>query len=254
MQVVFPTSVPTIPEIDVSSVYLSTDRLLNSAGLAMALSDKGRNGDKIVHFGEYNYRVHADTVVSKTMKEATATEHYLKRGVLVFPKSTTDKKWFDGYSRECSDTRISVIVIPTSSSDSLQRVLYLREIVSRGLFCLAKPHWLYGVPNPAELSAYRRLFSNFIMNKIELAICSTCFLYSIFGIPFSYNSGIMQRLEEIDDTRLSDLGMSSWMDYSMNREQMRCFYSNVDIVQLFAEGWIAESYMENIYDALEVGV
>jgi hypothetical protein len=126
----------------------------------------------------------------------------------------------------------------------------LNQLITEKRFCTEKVHWLFGVPNPAELAVYSNLFSNFIASRFELAICSTCFLYSIFGIQFSMMTGIMQRLTELNDSRFADAGMDSWIKYRMSREQMRCFFLNVDIVQAFASGTVAEKYIDNIYGIL----
>jgi hypothetical protein len=63
-------------------------------------------------------------------------------------------------------------------------------------------------------------------------------------------TGIMQRLTELNDSRFADAGMDSWIKYRMSREQMRCFFLNVDIVQAFASGTVAEKYIDNIYGIL----
>ena len=267
MRISFPTSIPTIPRVDVSSIYVGSDSMLERTGFADAMNARVKNGARIVQFGGYQTGLKADTIIAWSMRSFRMLQMLHNRpiredvryGLLVFPEhpEKRPKMWFRDYQKASENKDVSIIVIPSSNPtsepcmDGILRIIYLNRLVEDGYFCTEKPHWLYGVPNPAELSVYRELFSNFIESRIELAICSMCFLYSIFGIQFSTNTGIMHRLEEIHDTRIADLGMFPWVDYKMSREQMRCFHMNVDMVQSFAGGLIADDYMDRVHAILK---
>lgn len=262
MQIAFPTSLPTIPKVDVSSVYVGFDCLLQYKGFAQALLAKREHGADIAHFGGhvvgYEKMLEPDTTVGWSRRYLRGLKGK-QIGILIYPEHPIkhSKTWYREYQKACEDPNISVIAVAAASPcgvpsmDGVLRIMFLNQLIAEGRFCSEKVHWLYGVPNPAELAIYSTLFSNFIACRFELAICSTCFLYSIFGIQFSTATGVMQRLTELNDSRFADLGMDSWIKYRMSREQMRCFFLNVDIVQAFASGTVAEDYMNTVYDILK---
>ena len=261
MQVAFPTSLPTIPKVDVSSVYVGFDCLLRYEGFVQALLTKREHGANIAHFGGhvvgYEKMLEPDTTIGWYRRYLRGLKGQ-RIGILIYPEHPIKriKTWYREYQKACEDPNVSVIAIAAaspgcdSSMDGILRVMFLNQLITEGRFCTEKVHWLYGIPNPAELAIYSTLFSNFVACRFELAICSTCFLYSIFGIQFSITTGIMQRLTELNDSRFADLGIDPWIKYRMSREQMRCFYLNVEIVRSFASGTVAEGYMDNVYGIL----
>lgn len=270
MKVAFPTSIPTIPKVDISSTYVGFDCLLKCPGFVEALNTKANQGATIMHIGSkitgYAYPEKLNTVVS------VAGNHWgnyelngNRRGAIVVAECPDeDGTWYRKYEDVCSNSDISVIAIAmpiltggshvSSPFDNILRITYIKALVDAGKFCTDKVHWLYGVSNPAELGMYHQLFTSFVASRFELAICSTCFLYSIFGIPFSMSTGITERLPEIHDTRFGDLGMHPWITYMLNREQIRQFFLNVDTVQEFASGVLADKYVSRVFDMLEEGV
>lgn len=266
MKVAFPTSIPTIPKVDIASTYIGFDCLSKRPGFAEALNIKADQGANVVHIGNdismYNHPEKLDTIVSMV------GNHYgngTRSGTLVVAESPgKHNTWYAEYLKACCDPKISVIAIAmpvltgghyvSSPFDNIMRILYIKKLVDENKFCTDKMHWLYGVSNPAELAMYSTLFSNFVASRFELAICSTCFLYSIFGIPFSMSSGIIERLPGIADTNFGDLGIDEWIDYAMSQEQMRRFYLNADVVQAFASGTIASKYADRVYAILEEGM
>jgi hypothetical protein len=257
MQISFPTSIPTIQKVDVSSVYTGFDCLLKYDGFVSAFRKKAEDGASIIHFGGevpgYDKALNPDTIIGWHQRFVSKLIGN-RRGVLISPENPADcKTWYRQYQKACKDPNVSVIVIAATPSlkpsiGEHLRIVYLNRLVKEGLFCIEKTHWLYGVPNPAELAVYSNLFSNFIASRFELAICATCFIYSIFGIPFSALTGVMERLPE--RMYLEDLGMESWITYEMSREQLRCFFLNVDRVQEFASGQMADRYMDIVHTVL----
>jgi len=249
-----------VPEVDVSSVYVGFASLLKYGTYAMSLNQKACQGARLIQFGGRKQGLKADTIIGwnhRTLDRLGTKQ----RGILVFPEHPEDSKsWYAKYEMACKDERVSVIAIAASTSaytrplDGVLRVVYLCRLISDGRFCPKKLHWLYGVPNPAELAAYRELLSSFVMSRIELAVCSTCFLSSIFGVSFSPLVGVLQHLSGINDVQSADLGLAPWVNYAMSREQMRCFHMNVDMVQSYAAGLIGSVYVEGIHSILEKGV
>jgi hypothetical protein len=250
MRVAFPTSIPTIRRVDSTSVFVGFDALMtlmSSKDYIEALHEKKRNGARLVQFGGLVKGLSAEvTVVWKlpTLKRMIGRGDI---GVVVFPEVPNERPgWYLNYQEACDNASVSVIAIASRSEDGATRISFLKHLVDSGMFCSDKQHWLYGVPNPAELGVYPTLFSNYVLSKIELAICSTCFLYSVFGILFSTDTGVVHRLGEVKDTRVLDLGLLDFADYEMSREQMRCFYLNAEMTQAFASGEIAGAYMDRV--------
>ena len=237
MQVAFPTSIPTIRKVDSTSVFVGFDALLNQSEYVRELHEKKRKGARLVQFGGLVDGLDADIVI--------------RWDQIVSP--ILNKDWIRRYAEAC-DSDSPIVAIAAGTDEGLSRITYLKKLVDAGLFYPEKSYWLYGVPNPAELGVYSTLFSNFVSRKIDLAVCSTCFIYSAFGIKFSSDTGVMQRMEEVNDTRLADLGLHGWESYEMSQEQTRCFYMNAEMVHAFAGGNTAGAYMDRVHGTLEEGV
>lgn len=235
MQVTFPTSIPTMPKVDHSSIYVGFCALSNSSEYVEALEEKKAKGAVIAMAG---YHPVSDTAIAFDPQDFSDNRG-LYRGVLVYDEPSY--LWAAG--------REDVGIIAIAEAGSFCRERLLSDVVDSGRFAATKDHWLYGVSNPAELSIYSELFSNFIQSRIKLAVCSTCFLYSIFGVQLSPYTGVLEKLPL--QTGASDLGLGEWVDYRMSKEQMRCFHLNVEIVQAFVSGRVAEGYCRRLHQALD---
>jgi len=85
-----------------------------------------------------------------------------------------------------------------------------------------------GVVNPAEFVAYKRAFSDFICNSIDVAITSLCYLYSLYGVHLSRATGLMHDRLLFSDELLS-------VPY-VRHEQEDQFFLNREIMDAFAMG------------------
>ena len=259
MKLVFPVSAPMLSKFDVSSVYMGSDSLISVPEFKEAMTLKSQQGAEIIHFGSwyggYEESDNLKTVVHYVLDEAKAgkASRSYDAGALVFPKYTNHPEWsYTAYNEAALDPDISVIAIaseqPHVAGDStFDRLRFIKSLVDKGLFCSAKSHILYGVPNPAELGMYSELFTSFIQSTIKLAICSTCFIYSVYGADFSPFKGVLQRIPEVRDADVESLGLTKFVYYEMDREQIRHFYLNVERVLDFASGGIASVYRDAFY-------
>lgn len=131
-----------------------------------------------------------------------------------------------------------------TASDGSDRLALFNRILQTGIFNPDKEYWLYGVPEPAELGMYRRLFTAYACSRITMAVCSSCFIYSVYGARFSVDCGRLEKLPGVQD-HLPELGFTEELiKYSMCREQLRVFFRNQEVVQSFAEGAECSRYVD----------
>jgi hypothetical protein len=166
-------------------------------------------------------------------------------GIVIYPKKNSRKDWSSDYINASIDPEIKMIAI--AAGNIFERESFIFHLMNEKIFESGKEHCLLGLPNPAELSTYRSYFSNFLSGSIKSAICSECFIYSVYGISFSQNKGIFEYLPtSYESTFDGVLGISQWMNYEMDMEQIRLFYSNVSIIRDFASGERADKYLSKL--------
>lgn len=253
MRVAFPVSLPTIKKVDVSPVEIVFDPLVRIDEDYRDFASACVAGPTpVAQFGgrfELDDLVEVETVVAwgMDMVEVLRGNGRKVDGVIIHASDVDLLDWSAKYDEACNDDSIKVIVVTTSSLDGLDRLRFFRKLVDAQKFCGDKSHWLYGVPNPAELGVYKELFSSYVNGKIHLAISSTCFIYSMYGIEFSSTCGVLKPIPGDTSSRVLDLGMLTWYTYTPSKEQLRHFYLNVDMVQQFARGKIADLYLDKVY-------
>lgn len=116
------------------------------------------------------------------------------------------------------------------------RLKAVHNLVKSGKFDSNKQHRLLGVLNPAEMVAYRRIFSDFIYNSISIVITSMCFVYSAYGVHLSRENGVYLQpviLPEFDDCD----------ETAFSSEQESLYFLNKEIMDEFAGGSGGEELM-----------
>lgn len=252
MKLLFPMSSPLLYRESVLESHVSFDSLVNTSGLfRKAVEKRVDRGDFVAHFGDES--VSGTTRVAYSFAGLGTKESPV--GVIVPPAETFDDvdifghSWSTPYVNASNSDRVSTIVIPTGSRE-VSRMVYIKHLVESGVFCHDKPHWLYGMTNPAELAVFRRLFTAFTLSKFEYAVCSVCFIYSLFGVSLSEDAGIHLSIPNVNVDRKFDLGMLRWVGSDMGRAQYRIFQRNMDTVSAFCRGELGTEYAEMVCDIL----
>lgn len=249
MRVAFPASAPVTYRDSILNTFVTFDPLVTQSPLYVAAVMKRiERGDRVIHFGSHP--------VPGTSEVVSLSSYVEGAGVYVVPRRYSPGSdmygngWDTDYLRACESPEVSPIVIGYGG-DSLSAILFLHTLVSEGKFCMKKPHWIYGVDNPAVLALYRKVFSPFILNKIELAVCSTCFIYSLFGVSFSDAIGTYSPLPGVPVTDKIDLGMLRWVNADMDRAQYRVFQGNMETCATFGRGFGGSQFVERACAILE---
>lgn len=242
MKVVFPSSIPVWKSETENGPFVSfeSSRALSRFGTKVVES-----GSRAIHFGGILPGVQS-VVTSISDIDAGASGV-----VLPCPESMSladidmfGHGWSTGYETVANDPRIEVIAIAPGPAN-LSRFLFIRELVENNLLS-DKVHWLYGVDNPAELVLYPKVFGQYVLRRFELAVCSMCFVYSVFGVRLSPSFGYGLPLPGVDVVDRDDLGMSKWSGYRMNWDQAHTFRTNMEVVRSFAEGNGGEEFVRSI--------
>ena len=250
MRVVFPMSVSTVPRVESVQIYVAFDCLFDRVGMDYA-EERGQSGCRVIQFGG-THVIAGSEVFAWGMPdfEACMALRPSVRGVVVYPDDLAGDDWSQAYDLAACDSRVAMIAISCGATES-SRVQFIMRLVRSGKFCTAKPHWLYGFHNPAELSVYRTRFLPFIYSKIDVAVCSSCFIYSAYGVEFSESVGVVEPIPDVCGHRSSDLGMAPWLHYNLRREQLRGFQDNMALVQAFAHGTVvASEYVESLMEGV----
>lgn len=249
MRVAFPVSAPVMYRESILNTFVTFDPLvLQSPLYVAAVAKRIDRGDRVIHFGSHPVPGTSDVV--------SFGSHVKGCGFYVTPRAYSTQVdmygngWDTDYLKACESPDVSTIVIGPGG-DSFSAILFIEALVSEGKFCTTKPHWIYGVDNPAVLAVYRSVFSPFILNKIELAVCSTCFIYSQFGVLFSDSVGWYMPLPGIPVTDRDDLGMLRWVNSDMDRSQYRVFQHNMDGCYVFGRGFGGSQVVERARAILE---
>lgn len=255
MQVVFPMSMPTashreVPHIHVSFADCFIDPVSTAYTTKCALA-----GSRIIQFGGRHLFGSPELFAWDAFDfETLVSLNFAPRGIVVYPYAVSlEGDWSQAYELAARDPRVEMIAISCGDFE-YSRVKFISHLVHSGKFCTKKSHWLYGFYNPAEISFYRVKFLPFIYSKINMAVCSSCFLYSAYGALLSEAVGVVESIPYVYGHRLNDLGMSSWVHYTMRREQLRGFQDNMRIVQSFARGEVvAYDYVEILAESMVEG-
>ena len=107
------------------------------------------------------------------------------------------------------------------------RFSVIRRLVGDQIWNAQKTHHLFGLFNPAELTAYKAEFPAFIWNSIRSNDSSGCFWHSLYGMRYYANCGLLYRKIE------------SHMDFSVSfthQEQYNTFWRNRDMMLEFVRG------------------
>jgi len=252
MRVSFPVSISTLPRSDISSGHSTFDSVLDeSPGCRPVMETMISRGESVYHFGGV-----AELSGSRSFAFGMASFNTLHSkgkellGVVIQPRDETlsadlfDWGWCSEYVEAAKDPRVGVIAISCGDNE-YSRIQFIAALIRKLKFDTTKTHWLYGFYNPAEISAYRSLYSSFIFSKFEIAICSTCFVYSIYTVMFNPSIGVQQHIPGACPERRFDLGMTTWMGYEMCRDQLRILHSNAEVVIGYAKGSVvAERYID----------
>ena len=109
MRVAFPTSIPTIPKIDSTSVFVGFGSLLGNIEYTLALHGKAQKGARLVQAGGLCTGLNADTMIALSFSELDAMiavqSESLGYGVLVSPDD------YVGYARAVATDYVSVIAV-----------------------------------------------------------------------------------------------------------------------------------------------
>lgn len=112
-----------------------------------------------------------------------------------------------------------------------ERFYSIYQLVKGGKFNSSYKHRLYGISNPAEMVAYRRAFSDYIYQSIDLMISPICFWYSIWGMSFSRSRGVFF------DILPSDMSADHRIESRvLSPEQEKLYFLNAEIIEEFAKG------------------
>lgn len=243
MQVSYLTNSQMLPRVDVSSVYTVFDWFLDRESYVEGIESKRRNGNRLVVVGPRRTGFHADVEIAIRWGDVKNLSADV-RGMIVGS--------VENYRRASENPDISVIAV-LSERDPLWRPRFVKRIVESGEFCDGKEHWLYGVPNPAELGVYPLLFSRYVGSRFTVALCASCFLYSMYGAVLSRSTGVIREIPGCSDHTL-EMGMSDMIDYDASREQIRVFLRNQEVVQDFSNGAVAPVFVDRARATIGEGV
>lgn len=239
MRVVYPVSTPTIPYVDISSTHVVFRGLIDSDYLE-SVSEKSEKGHDIIMVDSvregmvesvFPYRLKVWSYFRASSERAG--EDIAVPVEPILPSDSVD--WYKGYQLIVENPEVKAVAIQPGDYTGTRRVRFIKALVERGIFSRDVEHWLWGVSQPAELSVYPRLFSGHILSGIPFAVCPVCFIASMHGVRFSIQSGILEMFPGHNPYE-HDLGMLGWQTYYPNRDQLREFYYNVDIVNKLASG------------------
>lgn len=253
MRLSFPMSISTITRVDAPNTLVVSDCLIESdKSVVTELHSLQDRGWSVFQFGGNN-EIGNTKVFAFGMQEFNQLYDLGKNpyGVAIVP-NTEKIHWSEQYELASRDIRVSAIAVCSGNYDFC-RLKFFHSLVSEGKFCKSKLHWLYGFDNPAEVSAFRCLFSPFVFSRIDMAVCSASFIYSLYGVSFSVYSGIYIPIPGANTSRLFDLGLRDWVTYYLSRDQLRVFQNNFDVVQKFSHGIIlADSYVDSVRRYLHI--
>lgn len=141
---------------------------------------------------------------------------------------------YNDYMRASATKKIDTILLVEHVTDRLHRIKLLRDLAKDDRLNLTKSNWLYGLSNPAELTIYPEVLTDYYFSFIQQVLCESAFHCAIYGIRFSRQLGIF---EPVPVT-------CSLENYELSKEQLRVFQYNVGIVADFIHGDKPEDYLE----------
>jgi len=252
MRTLFPMSVPAMRKSDTSSSHLLFGSLVSGANLSgTGVFPELRSGDKVFQMGPGNTG-YSTSLLALGMPEfnrlcARGDDPF---GVVIFPYvDGTEEDWMTPYVEAANDPRVSLIALG-SGRDEFSRMSFLLQVTKSGEFNKLKRYWMYGAYNPAEVSVLRSLFTHYVISKFDAYVCSSCFIYSVFGSLFSSEDGCAHTIPGVDHTS-ELLGMYEWVNYDMSPFQMRIMKTNMEMVRSFAIGVVtAERYVARAREVL----
>lgn len=234
MQVSYLMSSPSLKKLDVSPIHVAFGDFMQDSLYSDAYASSVDRGGRLYQYGTPLHDL-CEGAVARSSEELADMEG-VRRGIVVRDKYS--------YLAAAGSDFVDFIAVEGYGPD---RVSMLRSLVRSGAFC-PKPHWLWGLPNPAELCVYRSLFTNYVLSVFEVAVCESCFAYSMYGARFSQYRGTLATIPSSPDGML---GMRAWYGYEPCSEQYRVFYENQDIVDRFSRGDGAPEYEDWLYAILE---
>lgn len=254
MRVSFPVSNSTLLRSDISSGHSTFDMAIGgSAECKSNMESLIAHGESVYQFGGTVELpgAHSFAFGMESFKALHAKGRAME-GVVIQPRPEMvsldlfDWEWCSEYLEAAKDPRVGVIAIGCGD-DEFSRIKFIAALIRKLKFSMHKSHWLYGFYNPAEISAYRSIYSSFIFSKFEMAVCSTCFVYSVYTVMFNPSIGVQQFIPGVSSDRRADLGMSTWMNYEMCRDQLRILNSNAEVVIGYAKGLlVADRYIDRL--------
>lgn len=236
MKVSHLTSTPSLKRLDVASVHVVFEDFLGNDEYRSAYLSKLERGELV-------YQVGAPVQLPVTGAIARSP---IELGRIKTPVVGLIVDTVEDYVKYSPDVDLILF-----GSTGMNRIMDISVLVRGDSFDRDVEHWLWGVPNPVELAVYQNLFSAFVTSRFRIAICESCFQYSMYGVRFSRQSGLLASIDGLDGDGM--LGMSRWWNYEPTREQYRVFLDNQSVVSDFASGRGGDEYVENVRAILEGG-
>ncbi len=146
---------------------------------------------------------------------------------------------FGEYVSASVSKSVDAILITTHTKDGSDRIQLINELSLSGSLSSDKQNWLYGLPNPAELSIYTSVFSGYVASILTHSLCESAFQYAMYGARFSRTYGVLEYIEP------------KVFDYEPCHEQMRALHYNIGIVGDFLSGTFPTDYAEKLHAILE---
>lgn len=240
MRVVFPSSISAWRSEEVSGPFVGFER----AGTREYEEYLIASGSSVIHFGDPVEGARSLVFSREKLSDDV--------GGIVIPcedpckgRDLYGNDWGTYHDSVATDSRVSVIAIAAGSTPLL-RIQFIKALCYAGRIARDKTYWLYGVENPAELALYPKILGNYSSRRFELAVCSTCFIYSLFGVEFSVSRGYYRQIPNTPVIRKMDLGMSRWARTDICAETRKRFELNSDTVRLFASGEGGAGYAERL--------
>ena len=160
----------------------------------------------------------------QALKELDKLQKHKLNALIILRKDSmpSDHEFFTGHTD--ASVGLAIPSIPTQEGAGWGRFSAVSGLIRNKQWDMRRKYYLFGLENPAEVTAYARAFIFRVQDTLAGFISSRCYIDSLLGIPYSALIGLPHRA--IDDESLLEEAYKHTIQYStftLNDETMKGF-------------------------------